>query len=66
MAVILKIDTKSNAAKSFLEFTKNLDFVSIEKSNEEYDPKFVAMVKKSAASKKRTLVKNVDEFWDSL
>lgn len=72
MSTIIKIDTRSNAAKRFLEYVKTLSFVKIEEKEMDesdtkspYDPEFVKMVKKSAGSKKRYTVDPKD-VWGSL
>jgi hypothetical protein len=48
------------------EFLKDDNSVEIIKEKSPYNPEFVKMVKKSAASKKRYQVDNVDELWKSL
>jgi len=65
--ITIKIDPRKKEAKALLEFLRNLSFVEMEeKEKSVYDPKFVAMVKKSAATKKRYKVNDVDELWESL
>lgn len=70
--IILKINDETKAGKALLavlEFFKNQKGIElVENSTEEdnYNPDFVKMVKKSAASKKRIEVKDVNDLWDSL
>lgn len=65
--VILKLDMRSKSAKALkdliMEMSKDNKGIKVEKSP--YDPDFVKMVKKSAASKNRTEIdpKNV---WASI
>jgi len=68
--ITLKINERTGKGKIFMQFLK--EFIKDEKSVEiieeksPYNPEFVKMVKKSAASKKRYQVDNVDELWESL
>lgn len=68
--ITLKINERTGKGKIFMQFLK--EFIKDEKSLEiieeqsPYNPEFVKMVKKSAASKKRYQVDNVDELWESL
>lgn len=68
--ITLKINERAGKGKVFMQFLK--EFIKDEKSVEiieeksPYNPEFVKMVKKSAASKKRYQVDNVDELWKSL
>lgn len=68
--ITLKINERTGKGKIFMQFLK--EFIKDEKSVEiieeqsPYNPQFVKMVKKSAASKKRYQVDNVDELWESL
>jgi len=67
--ITLKINEKNQEAKALLDYLKKLPFVEVEKKHKEkglYNPEFVEMIKKSAASKKRYVVNNVDELWESL
>ncbi len=64
MAYIVEIDARSKAAKKFLEYVKTLSFAKV-KEESPYNPEFVKMIKKSAASKKRYEV-NPDDVWGSL
>ncbi|MBU3658340.1 MAG: hypothetical protein FGM14_00565 [Flavobacteriales bacterium] len=71
MATIkLKINERTGKGKEFMQFLKEFlkDDKSIEILEEKspYNPEFVKMVKKSAASKKRYSVDNVDDLWESL
>lgn len=66
MSVTVKIDTRSKAAKKLLAFLQTLSFVEIEEEKSPYDPEFVKMVKKSAASKERIKVEDVDKLWENL
>lgn len=66
MSVTVKIDTRSKAAKKLLAFLQTLSFVEIEEEKSPYDPEFVKMVKKSAASKERIKVEDIDGLWESL
>ena len=70
----ITINDRTKAGKSFLEYAKNLPFVKINTDNklekevvteEHYNPKFVAMVKKAQRSKKRTVI-NPNDIWGSL
>ncbi len=68
--ITLKINERTRKGKIFMQFLK--EFIKDEKSVEiieeqsPYNPEFVKMVKKSAASKKRYQVDNVNELWKSL
>jgi len=68
--ITLKINERTGKGKIFMQFLK--EFIKDEKSVEiieeksPFNPEFVKMVKKSAASKKRYQVDNVDELWESL
>lgn len=68
--ITLKINERTGKGKVFVQFLK--EFITDNKSVEiieeksPYNPEFVKMVKKSAASKKRYQVDNVDELWKSL
>lgn len=68
MEIKLKVNKRTKAGKAFLAmleiFLKDTKGVEIVKSS--YDPEFVEMVKKSASSKKRYKVDNVDELWENL
>ena len=65
--ITLKINERTKAGKALLSlldfFTK--DSKGVEVVELPYDPEFVAMVKKSAAAKKRKEV-NPDDVWGSL
>lgn len=65
--ITLKINERTKAGKALLSL---LDFFTKESKGVEvietpYDPEFVAMVKKSAADKKRKEV-NPEDVWGSL
>jgi hypothetical protein len=68
--ITLKINERTGKGKVFMQFLK--EFIKDDKSVEiieeksPYNSEFVKMVKKSAASKKRYQVDNVDELWKSL
>jgi hypothetical protein len=74
--VTLKINDETKAGKALLamiEFFKNQKGIELvdtkaNSADEEhpYNPEFVKMVKKSAASKKRIEVTDVNKLWDSL
>jgi hypothetical protein len=68
--ITLKINERTGKGKVFMQFLKEFlkDDKSVEIIEEKspYNPEFVKMVKKSAASKKRYQVDNVDELWKSL
>lgn len=74
--VTLKINDETKAGKALLaviEFFKNQKGIELVDTSANsvsedgpYNPEFVKMVKKSAASKKRIEVKDVNELWDSL
>ncbi|KOS06172.1 hypothetical protein AM493_09115 [Flavobacterium akiainvivens] len=65
--ITLKINERTKAGKALLSmlefFTKESKGVEVIETP--YDPEFVAMVKKSAASKKKKEV-NPDDVWGSL
>jgi hypothetical protein len=67
----LTINERTKAGKLLLEMAKLLsenskDVVILESGEVGYDAEFVEKVKKSAASKERYQVENVDELWESL
>jgi hypothetical protein len=66
----LKIDERTFFGKAFLDlimsFVKDKKIELVDSSEPVYDKEFVAMVKKSAASKKRYEVKDVNALWESL
>lgn len=63
--VHITVNNKSKEAKAFLEFVKKLPFIKIETEKSPYNPEFVKMIKKSAASKNRTVI-NTKDVWGSL
>lgn len=66
--ITLKINERSKAGKAFnamLEVLLNQPGIEIIEEKSPYDPKFVEMVKKSAASKKRTVI-DPNDIWGSL
>ena len=68
--ITLKINERTGKGKVFMQFLKEFlkDDKSVEIIEEKspYNPEFVKMVKKSASSKKRYQVDNIDELWKSL
>jgi hypothetical protein len=68
--ITLRINEKSNFGKAIMEMikvgVKEKKGIEIVEEKSPYNPEFVAMVKKSAASKKRYRVDNVDKLWESL
>lgn len=71
--MVIKVSTKTKAGKTIIELAKllstqdkSVQIIEGQKEQSPYDPKFVAMVKKSAASKKRLIVNDVNELWESL
>lgn len=67
--ITIKINERSKAGKALQDiiavFAKEPG-IEIIKEKSPYNPDFVKMVKKSAASKKRYKVDNVDALWESL
>jgi len=66
METIIRIDNKSKAAKSFLEFVKTLPFVKIEEEPKRYNAeteKVIADAKKGIGVKR---VKNSKDLFKSL
>ena len=61
----ITIKESSPEANAFIAFVKTLKFVKVQEIEDTYDPKFVKMVLKSAASKKRYKV-DTDDIWGSL
>lgn len=72
MEITIKINQRNKQAKALLEYIKTLPFVEIkgeEKEKSPYNPKFVKMVReaeKEIAEGKTMVVKDVEEFWESL
>lgn len=68
--ITLKINERTEKGKVFMpflkEFLKDDKSVEIIEEKSPYNPEFVKMVKKSASSKKRYQVDNIDELWKSL
>jgi hypothetical protein len=67
MAVVLKVDTKSKAALSFIEFVKYLSFVKIIQQDESdaYNPEFVKKILDADKNDKRVRI-NTKSVWDSI
>jgi hypothetical protein len=67
MAVVLKVDTKSKAALSFIEFVKSLSFVKIIQQDESdaYNPEFVNKILDADKNDKRVRI-NTKSVWDSI
>lgn len=69
--VTIKINERSKAGKALkdlidmLKEQPGIEVVDNDRNNP-YNPEFVAMIKKSAASKERHRVDNVEELWESL
>ena len=68
--ITLKINERTNKGKALIlllnEYVKGDKSVEIIDDKSPYNPEFVKMVKKSAASKKRHVVDDVDKLWESL
>jgi hypothetical protein len=68
--ITLKINERTGKGKVFMQFLKEFlkDDKSVEIIEEKspYNPEFVKMVKKSASTKKRYQVDNIDELLKSL
>lgn len=69
--ITIKINERSKAGKTLkdlIDMLKEQPGVEVinNESESPYDPEFVAMVKKSAASKERYRIENVEELWESL
>lgn len=62
MALTVKIDTRSKAAKLLVEYLKTLSFVKIE---EVYDPEFVEKIKK-AEQEEGEVMTNAKDLWESI
>jgi hypothetical protein len=66
--VVIKFNERSKAGKmlrDLLELISDKPGIEILEEKSPYDPKFVQMVKKSAASKNRTII-DPDDVWGSL
>ena len=64
----IKINERSKAGKllrDFLELISDKPGVEIIEEKSPYDPEFVKMIKKSAASKNRTVI-DTNDVWGSL
>jgi len=61
--IILKINEKSIKGKSLLNFLKSLNnepYIQVSENNSEYDPKFVAKIRKSEKEKSHKVdIKNI-------
>lgn len=67
--ITVKIDTKTKGGKAFkamLEVFDKVPGIKVVEEKNPYNPKFVQMIQKSSASKKRYRVDNVDTLWESL
>jgi hypothetical protein len=67
-ALTIKINERSKAGKllrDFLELISDKPGVEIVEEKSPYDPEFVKMIKKSAASKNRTVI-DTNDVWGSL
>lgn len=67
MGVVLKVDTKSKAALSFIEFVKSLSFVKViqQDENDAYNPDFVNKILDADKNDKRVRI-NTKSVWDSI
>ena len=67
--VTIKVKENSKQAKAIIEMLKTFSFVEFvnesKKEKSPYDPKFVAMVKRSAKSGKGKIL-NPDDIWGSI
>jgi hypothetical protein len=64
--VMITIKENSKQAKAVIAMLRTFSFVEInEETKSPYDPEFVKMIKKSTASKNRTVV-NPNDVWGSL
>lgn len=60
--ITLHYDGRSASAKSLLEFLRTLSFVKVsEDKDPEYDPEFVAKIKRSRKSKGKKIA--LDDLW---
>lgn len=68
MELTLKINTRSKDSKTLLEYLQNLSYVEVikgvNKSKTNYNPEFVAMIKKSAKTKGKTV--DPKNLWESI
>lgn len=62
MALTIKIDTRSKAAKLLVEYLRTLSFVKIE---EKYDPEFVEKIKR-AEKEDGEVMESAEDLWKSL
>ena len=62
MALTVKIDTRSKAAKLLVEYLRTLSFVKIE---EKYDPEFVVKIKR-AEKEDGEVMESAEDLWKSL
>jgi len=68
VTLTIKINERSKAGKllrDFLELISDKPGVEIVEEKSPYDPEFVKMIKKSAASKNRTVI-DTNDVWGSL
>ncbi|HUH74086.1 MAG TPA: DUF2683 family protein [Chitinophagales bacterium] len=70
--ITIEINQENKAGKALFDLVTAMsidgDSVKVISSEDKspYHPEFVEMVKKSASSKKRTRVDNVNELWENL
>lgn len=62
MALTIKIDPRSKAAKLLVEYLRTLSFVKIE---EKYDPEFVEKIKR-AEKEDGEVMESAEDLWKSL
>ncbi len=65
MSVILKIEGKSRAARSFVAFAKTLSFVKVEEKDDNYNPEFVKKIKQAEKEEGRKMT-SAEELWESI
>lgn len=61
----IKIDTRSKAAKAFIELLKTLPFVKVEEEESPYNPEFVKKIKQARAEKEGLTVTS-SNLWQSI
>lgn len=68
MATIVKIDTRSKAAKNLLDYLKTLSFVTVEEKKPRYTPEFIKKIKESEKQIEKGDYKEIDanDIWGSL
>ena len=65
MAIVLTVDERSNAARAFLEFVKNLPFITV-KENTRYNAETEGVIRAARKGKDVIRVKNSAELFKEL